>query len=372
MNAPMVSRYRAVSLLGLSMIACAALAHDDDHGGRFKRQAYDNHVLVSNGSVNADFVDPNLVNGWGVAFNPNGFVWVADNHSGKSTLYDGAGKPQSLVVTVPGLAGTVGSPTGIVYSGGADFVVNSTTSSGAAVSGPARFIFATEAGTVAAWAPAVNPTNALTVVDSSAHGAIYKGIALGGNGLTHLLYVADFHNNHVDVFDANFKPVSLPGAFIDSHLPKGFAPFGIQAINGDIYVTYAKQDADAEDEVAGQGLGVVDVYDPDGNFVARLASGDALNAPWGLALAPASFGEFGGALLVGNFGDGAINAYEPTSGRFLGTLRDENHHRIHIDGLWGIAFGNGLASQHTNALYYAAGPDDENGGAYGVVTALEK
>jgi len=357
--------------LALGLITCNVLAQDNDRDDHARHQAYDNQVLVSSGAETADFVDANLINGWGVAFNPTGFVWVADNHSGKSTLYDGTGKPQSLVVTIPGVAGSVGSPTGIVFSGGADFVVTGTSASGAPVSGPARFIFSTEAGTIAAWAPAVNPTNAIIMVNNSNAGAIYKGLAFGGNGTTHLLYASDFHNNRIDVFDASFKPVALAAnAFVDPRLPHGFAPFGIQAINGDIYVTYAKQDANAEDEIAGPGLGFVAVYDPNGQFIARVASRDGLNAPWGLALAPASFGEFGGALLVGNFGDGVINAYEPTSGRFMGALRDKDHHRIRIDGLWGIAFGNGIAAQKTNSLFYAAGPDDENNGTYGVVTAV--
>jgi len=350
----------------LGLVTCIAAAHDDDNRHQ-QRPAYSNHVLVSNGGVPAAFTDPNLVNGWGVAFNPQGFVWVNAADSGKATLYDGTGKPQALVVSIPGAGAAPGHPTGIVFSGGADFVVSKTTPT-ATLTGPARFIFATEDGTIAAWAPNVDALNALTMVPNTTE-ASYKGLALGGNGTTHLLYAANFHGGRVDVFDGAFKPVTVPGGFADSHLPAGYAPFGIQAINGDIYVTYAKQDDAAEEEVKGVGRGFVDVFDANGNLVSRLISRGVLNAPWGLALAPKSFGEFGGALLVGNFGDGTINAYGPISGRFLGTLQDRRGRRLHIDGLWGIAFGNGLSAQPTNSLFYAAGPHDEEDGAYGVVEA---
>jgi uncharacterized protein (TIGR03118 family) len=357
--------------LVLGFCAFAAAAHDDDRNDDFKLQKYSNHVLVTDGSTPADFTDANLVNGWGVAFNPNGPVWVAANHTGKSTLYDGTGKPQSLVVTIPGVGGENGAPTGIVFAGGNDFVVSMTSATGT-VSGPARFIFATEDGTIAGWAPNVNLTSAITV-PTPATNANYKGLALSGNGATHLLYATDFRNNRVDVFDGNFKPVTKAGAFVDWALPKGYAPFGIQALQGDIFVTYAKQDpAGGDDEVAGPGLGFVDVYSPDGALLGRLASRGVLNAPWGVALAPLSFGDFGGAVLVGNFGDGTINAFDPRSGRLLGTLRDQYLHRIRVDGLWGIAFGNGVAAQKTNSLYYAAGPNDEENGAYGVIEPIAK
>ena len=356
----------------LGFCAFAAMAHDDDHDRDSRPQAYSNHVLVSDGNVPADFTDPNLVNGWGVAFNPNGPVWVADNGTGKSTLYDGTGKVQPLVVTIPGVGGEGAAPTGIVFAGGNDFVVSQTSTTGTTVSGPARFIFATEDGTIAGWAPNVNVTTAITV-PTPATNANYKGLALSGNGTTHLLYATDFRNNRVDVFDGAFKPVMMPGAFVDPWLPKGYAPFGIQAILGDIYVTYAKQDpAGGDDEVAGPGLGFVDVYAPDGKLLGRLASRGALNAPWGVALAPTSFGDFGGTILVGNFGDGTINAFDPRSGRFMGTLRDQNQRRIHVDGLWGIAFGNGVAAQKTSSLFYAAGPNDEENGAYGVIDPIAK
>jgi uncharacterized protein (TIGR03118 family) len=305
-----------------------------------------------------------MINSWGIAFNPTTVVWVNDADSGKSTLYDGTGKPQSLVVTVPGPNGEMGNPTGIVFSGGNDFVVTN-----GSTSGPARFIFATENGSIAGWAPNVNPTTAITAVKPKTSDNVYTGLALSGNGITHLLYAANFRQARVDVFDGTFTQVSVPGGFHDRYLPRGFAPFGIQAIGGDIYVTYAKQSAsDPGEEEHGPGLGVVDVFDPNGNLIRRVATRGALNAPWGLALAPASFGRFGGALLVGNLGDGTIDAYGPISGTWLGTLRDTDGKRLRLDGLWGIAFGNGVLHQNTNALFYAAGPHDEADGAYGVVT----
>jgi uncharacterized protein (TIGR03118 family) len=371
----MAIRRSSTGAVGSSLILgmCAfTAAHADNRNDDFRFQAYSNHVLVSDGNVPADFTDPNLVNGWGVAFNPNGPVWVSDNGTGKSTLYDGTGKAQPLVVTIPGVGGETAAPTGIVFAGGNDFVVSQTSTTGTTVSGPARFIFVTEDGTLAGWAPNVNVTTAITVPTPPTN-ANYKGLALSGNGTTHLLYATDFRNNRVDVFDGTFKPVMMPGAFVDPMLPRGYAPFGIQAILGDIFVTYAKQDpAGGDDEVAGPGFGFVDVYSPDGKLLGRLASRGVLNAPWGIAVAPASFGDFGGTILVGNFGDGTINSFDPRSGRFLGSLRDQYQRRIRVDGLWGIAFGNGVAGQKTNSLFYAAGPNDEENGAYGVIDPVAR
>jgi uncharacterized protein (TIGR03118 family) len=248
--------------------------------------------------------------------------------------------------------------------------VSAPNAAGTTVTGPARFIFVTEDGAIAGWAPTVNPTVAITV-PTPATNANYKGVALGGDGTTHLLYATDFRNGRVDVFDGTFKPVMKPGAFVDPRLPKGYGPFGIQAINGDIYVTYAKQDSEGDDEIAGPGFGFVDVFSPEGVLLGRFASRGALNAPWGLALAPLSFGDFGGALLVGNFGDGTINAFSPRTGRWLGTLRDQHQRKIRVDGLWGMQFGNGVQAQKTNALYYAAGPNDEENGTYGVIEPVK-
>jgi uncharacterized protein (TIGR03118 family) len=317
--------------------------------------------LVSDGSIAAAHVDPHLVNAWGVAFNPYGFVWVADADGHVSTLYDGDGNVQSLVVQIPEPdAATGGEPTGIVFNGSDNFVVSQ-----GGVSGPSRFMFATEGGVIAGWAPNVDLTHAILAVDGSAHGANYKGLALGADG-TQRIYATDFHNARVDVFDSSFQPVALPaGAFHDAGIPRGFAPFGIQAIGGDIYVTYAKQDASQSDEVTGPGLGYVDAYTPGGRLIRRVATRGALNAPWGIALAPAQFGRFSNALLIGNFGDGRINAFEPVFGFPMGSLRGKDYRPIRIDGLWGMQFGNGLHDQPVNTLFFASGPDDEEHGLYG-------
>jgi uncharacterized protein (TIGR03118 family) len=324
---------------------------------------YKQRNLVSdNPALTAEHQDPNLVNPWGIAFNPYGFAWLADNIKGVSTLYDGNGVTQPLIVTVaPSVTGSAGKPTGIVFYGGAEFVVTQSN-----LSGPARFLFANEDGTIAAWAPNVSQANAFKVIDRTADKVVYKGLAISANGTKTLIYASDFRHGRVDVYDATFKPVALPGpAFVDPKIPSGYAPFGLQAINGDIYVTYAKQDFDRQDNVSGRGLGYISVFDPNGKFIRRFASKGALNAPWGIALAPASFGKFGNRILVGNFGDGYINAYDIDSGRWVGRLRGEDQKLIQVDGLWGIAFGNGLNNQPTNTLFFSAGPSDEAHGLYG-------
>lgn len=343
----------------LCMLAALAAAQYAHAAGDF----YEQRNLVSNGGVLAANTDPNLINGWGIAFNPFAFLWVADNGTGVSTLYDGAGKPQTLVVQIPSPNSAAGgTPTGIVFNGSSDFAVTRDDKSG-----PSRFLFATEDGVIAGWAPNVDPTHAIKVVDNSASaGAVYKALALSADGAGSRLYAADFHNNRIDVFDAGFKPVQLAGGnFSDPGLPAGFAPFGLQAIAGNIYVSYAKQDASGHDEVAGRGLGYVNVFAPDGTLIRRLVSGGKLNAPWGMALAPAGFGKFAGRLLVGNFGDGTIHAYDFASGRFVGTLKDAGRRPLTIDGLWGLAFGNGFLNQPVNTLFFAAGPNAEKQGLVG-------
>jgi uncharacterized protein (TIGR03118 family) len=335
--------------------------------------AYQTHSLVSDGFVPADHVDPNLANAWGIAFNATGPVWISDNGTNVSTLYDGQGNAIThpvngvqvpLVVQIPGAGGNLaaGPPTGIVFNGSAAFEVST--------GNPSRFIFATEDGVISGWSPSVDLTHAVTMVDNSPGNAVYKGLALGAGGGGALLYAADFHNARVDVFDGKFAPVTSAGGFSDPSIPAGFAPFGIQAIAGDIYVTYAMQDAAKHDDVKGPGLGFVDVFDGNGHLIRRLVSHGRLNAPWGLALAPAGFGRFGGRLLVGNFGDGTINAYDLANGRFAGRLRDADRGAIRIDGLWGIAFGNGFAGQSIDALYFTAGPGGEAHGLYGRIDTV--
>ena len=319
------------------------------------------NVNTSTNPYSGSNADTHLVNAWGIAFNPQGFVWVADNATSTSTLYDGAGVPQPLVVAIPSGAAGSGRPTGIVFNGSASFQITAGGLSGASV-----FIFAGEGGTISAWSPAVDMNNAILVVDRAAAGKVYTGLALSSAGGAPRLYAADFHNGVVDVFDGSFAPVVVPGAFTDPSLPAGYAPFGIQAIGNQIFVSYAKQDAPAQRAVAGPGLGAVDVFDTSGALVQRLIGvGAALDAPWAMTMAPAGFGPFGGDLLVGNFGDGKINAFAPGTGAFVNALGDSSGNPFAFDGLWGLAFGNGINDEPTTTLFYAAGPSQGTLGVYG-------
>jgi uncharacterized protein (TIGR03118 family) len=310
--------------------------------------------LVSDVPGAAPVLDPNLQNAWGLTASSTSPWWVADNGTSVSTLYNGAGVKQGLTVTV----GTDSGPTGTVFNGGSGFQVTNGTTSAAA-----RFIFDGEDGVLRGWAPSVDPTHAL-VAAMGDPGAIFKGLAIADNKL----FAADFHNNEVAVFDSNW---SIVDRFTDTSLPDGYAPFGIQTLGGNIFVTFAKQDADAEDEVAGQGRGFVDEFDTSGNLIRRVAQHGQLNAPWGLAQAPADFGRFSGDLLVGNFGDGQINAYElGANGQYThkGELR-ENGHQLTIDGLWALEFGNGANAGPTTTLFFTAGPNDESHGLFGKIEA---
>lgn len=317
--------------------------------------------LVSDIPGLAPVLDTNLVNPWGIAFGPTSPFWISDNHAGLSTLYDSTGGVQTLVVTIPAPSGSTepGAPTGILFNNTTNFILGGT---------PARFIFVTEDGTVAAWN---SGTNAVLKADNSSAGAIYKGVTLANSHGTNRLYAADFHNGKIDVFDANFQEVNLTG-FADATIPAGFAPFNIRNIGGNLYVTYAKQDADAEDDIAGPGNGYVNVFDADGNLLRRFASTGSLNSPWGLAVAPPSFGAFGGALLVGNFGDGRINAFDPGTGASLGQLNDQRGNPISILGLWDLTFGNGAKGGDIDDLYFTAGiPGDgaiEDHGLFGEIS----
>jgi uncharacterized protein (TIGR03118 family) len=290
-------------------------------------------------------------------FNPTGFVWVSDNNTHKSTLYDGNGVPQALVVTIPPAAsGQAAGPTGIVFNSSTDFKV---TANG--LTANAIFLWATDAGTIAGWSPKVLPTQAVTAHDDGAGGAVYKGLALAQNTGNNMLYAADFHNGKVDIFDAAFNKVQLLGNFTDPNLPAGMAPFGIQAIGSVIYVTYAVRGPDGRTQTNGAGNGVVDAFDSAGRFVKRISAGGVLNSPWGVAMAPANFGKFSNDLLVGNFGDGTINAFDPNSGASLGPLTQANGSSIKQPGIWGIAFGNGVDNQPVNTLFFAAGPTPTTG-----------
>jgi uncharacterized protein (TIGR03118 family) len=349
-----------VGVAACALVACGGGSSYNMSGSPAGGTSYAATNVVSDTSA-TPYTDAKLINAWGIAFNPQGFVWVANNGTSTSTLYDGNGVPQSLVVSIPpGQAGNAG-PTGIVFSGSQDFVVSQSGASGASA-----FIFVGEGGAVAGWSPGVNLNSAVTVFDGGAAGKVYKGVAIAAQGSSHFLYATDFHNGSVDVFDAGFNKVAAAGGFADPALPAGYAPFGIQAIGDRIYVSYAKQDALAHDDVAGTGLGVVDVFDTSGNLIKQLVpAGGALNAPWGLAMAPADFGPFSNALLIGNFGDGRINAFDPATGAMLGTLSKADGSVIVIDGLWGIAFGNGLNNQPANTLFFTAGPGAEAHGVYG-------
>ncbi|HZZ11750.1 MAG TPA: TIGR03118 family protein [Paraburkholderia sp.] len=317
-------------------------------------------TLVSDGAVDAPHTDVNLKNAWGVAFNPKGFVWVVDNATSVATLYDGNGVPQSLIVSIPDGKNGAASPTGIVFNGTMDFTVSQ-----GGRTGVGAFIFSGEGGTITAWSPTVSATAAIVMFDDGNGGAVYKGLALANNGGANFLYATDFHNNKIDVFDRNFAKVALTGKFQDPALPPGFAPFGIQAIGARLFVTYAMQDSAAHDNLDGAGLGFVDVFDTAGNLLQRFASAGPLNAPWGIAQAPGDFGAFNGDVLVGNFGDGTINAFDAVSGKLVGTVNQSGGTAFMQKGLWGIAFGNGLNNQPVNTLFFAAGPNHEANGVYG-------
>jgi uncharacterized protein (TIGR03118 family) len=356
-----------------------------------QQNAYIITPLVSNLAGQAAVQDPNLQNAWGVTFTPAASpFWISDNNSGLSTLYDGDGTIVKLVVTIPcpPAAGqgsscpTSAAPTGIVW--------NPTTSAttGFLVPGtsfPASFIWDTEDGTLSAWTGGLTPPdNAVLAVDNSVtpnkkSGAVYKGLAVGvnANGVSVnggtdfvLLFATNFRAGTIDVFAPNgsngFQPVTTDGGFQDPNIPPGFAPFGIQNINGDLFVTYAKQNGPKHDDVAGPGNGFVDVFDTDGHLLRRFASQGPLNSPWGVARASFNFGLFSGQILVGNFGDGRINVFD-SNGNFLAQLANGNGKALKIDGLWTLTLGGGAKSS-SDTLYFTAGPNHETNGLFGTIT----
>jgi uncharacterized protein (TIGR03118 family) len=327
-------------------------------------QKYSQTNLVSDVPGWAAKLDPHLVNAWGLAFSATSPVWVADNGTGVSTLYTGSGSIVPLVVTIPGPAGSMdhSAPTGIVFNGNGGFTV-----SGNGASGSSVFIFATEDGTISGWNPGVDLQNAVRMVDNSGMEAVYKGLAIGTTEKGAFIYATNFKSGWVEMYDSNFDWVKN---FTDWDVPRGYAPFGIQNINGKLYVTFALQDEDKEDDVAGPAHGFVDVFDLNGNKLKRLISHGQLNSPWGLALAPSNFGKFSGTLLVGNFGNGHINAFDINTGGARGHMLRPNGRNLEIDGLWGLAFGTGGASGPTNTLLFTAGPDDESHGLFGTITAV--
>jgi uncharacterized protein (TIGR03118 family) len=365
----------AGSSLGLTGLAASASASSS-----IAHSAYQQTNLVSDIPGLALHTDPNLRNSWGTSTGPGLPIWVSDNATGAATLYDGQGNPQpgpgnqQLVVSIPAPPsagpGAVGAPDGTVFNPTPDgFAVSEN-----GVSAPARFLFATEDGTIAGWNPAVDPTHAVIAVDRSTvtdqagdHGAVYKGLALVSTPAGKFLYATNFRFGTIEVFDSNFH---LVNSFTDPTVPAGFAPFGIHNIGGNLYVTFAKQNAAKFDDDAGPGHGFVDVFAPDGNLLQRLASQGRLDSPWGVTLAPATFGTFGGDILVGNFGDGRINAFNPTTGQFLGQLRTHGG-PITISGLWGLRFPTGSLNVTPNALYFTAGLNHEADGLLGDIVPAQ-
>ena len=365
---------RPSAWLALALVLGAALFVASPLGAasRHERNSYSVTPLVSDQPGMAAHTDGNLVNAWGLTAGPTTPWWVSDNGTDKSTLYNGDGTARSLVVDV------AGGPTGTAFNPTAGFALPT--------GGKALFLFDSEDGVIRGWNGAQG-TTAIVVKDRSGVGAIYKGLTVADTSAGPRLYAADFHNGRIDVFDGSFG--LLHGGFRDPFLPRHYAPFNVQVIGDRVYVAYAKQDEKAEDEAAGPGRGFVDAYDLKGRLLARVASRGHLNAPWGLALAPASFGRFAGDLLVGNFGDGKIHAYEERSNehfdsrkhhsrrhhhgefkrfKFRGTLRDGYGRPIVIDGLWALRFGNDSAAGPSSTLFFTAGPNDENNGLFGSIT----
>ncbi|MDP9171816.1 MAG: TIGR03118 family protein, partial [Acidobacteriota bacterium] len=305
--------------------------------------------LVSNSAGVAAVTDPNLVDPWGVSFSGGSPFWVSDHLTGLATLYNGAGAITAIVVTIPkgsaSPATAIGRPTGQVFNGTATaFLI----ANGKAAS----FIFATEDGTISAWN---GGTVAEVKVDNSGRNAVYKGLAIGTSAAGATLYAANFRSAKIDAFGPTWAPATLAGSFSDPAIPSGFAPFNIWNLNNNLYVTYARQDFNQYLDVAARGNGFVSVFDLNGNLITHLVSNGVLNSPWGVAIAPAGWGAFGGDVLVGNFGDGRINAFDPKTGALVGTLNDASGNPIGISGLWAIAFGNGGRGGDYNTLYFLAG-----------------
>jgi len=359
----MNSKFRPSSLtVSLLLCCCSTLLAgiaNAQVSGEFRRVN-----LVSDIPGVALRSDPNLVNCWGIAFSATSPVWIANNGTGTSTLYLGDGTPAPtpaapLIVKIPSpSAGGTAAPTGLVFNGTPGFVV-----SAGSKSGPSIFIFATEDGTIAGWSPAVDLHNAVIAVPNSGS-AVYKGLAIATSGGKPFIYATNFHDGVVEMYDSSFH---LTKTFTDPAVPLGYAPFGIETIEGDLYVTFALQDDDKKDDVKGAGHGFIDVFTTDGTWKSRFASNGVLDSPWGLALAPPSFGKLAHRLLVGNFGDGRINAFDFPNGISEGPLKDTLGQPMTIDGLWGLKFANGGSSGRKNHLLFTAGIADESHGLFGFI-----
>jgi uncharacterized protein (TIGR03118 family) len=321
--------------------------------------------LVSDSQIaaSAAHTDPNLKNPWGLASSPTGPWWVANNHTGMSTIYDHSGNTFLPAVQVPGAGGATGNPTGIVFNGGSEFQISAN-----GKSGPARFIFVNEDGLISGWNSQVDSAHAVPSGAISQAGASYKGVTLAQFAGNTYLYAADFHNGDIAIFDSSFHSVTMPGSFTDSKLPAGFAPFNVQNVGGHVFVTYAMQDADKADEVAGAGLGYVDEYSAGGKLMQRFQTGSFMNAPWGVVQAPKGFGKFTGDILIGMFGSGQIAAFNAQNGKFQELLRDVHDKPIQIDGLWALRFGNNGVAGDDHTLFFTAGINDEDDGLFGTLT----
>ena len=330
--------------LGLTLLALPAFAAAT---GKPPASSYDLTLLVSDQAGVAQNTDPDLVNPWGVSHIASGPNWVADNGTDKSTVYNRSTGGKSLAINV------AGAPTGTVSNSTSGFVISENGRQGAA-----SFLFDTESGTILGWNSNVDQNNAVVAVDNSANGSVYKGLAL--DPASKQLYAADFVNNQVQIYNNTF---GLVGTFTDTALPKRWAPFNVVLLNGKLYVAFARREKGGTDEVHGKGLGYVDVFDTAGNLQQRLIANGNLNAPWGLTIAPSGFGQFAGALLVGNFGNGKINAYDASTGDFLGALKGSDGKAISIDGLWTVDTGPG-----NSTVSFTAGPGDESHGLLGLIT----
>lgn len=354
----MQDRKASIALAG-SLAAAIAL------GPGAIAHAFDVTNLVSNGSVPAGSTDPNLSNPWGIAYSPTGPFWVSDNNSGFATVYNGGGTVLPLVVTIPGFGGP-GTPTGAVYNPTGGFQVSSGGKTGAAT-----FLFDTEDGTIDGWAPSVSASSAITVVNNNdgGAGAVYKGLAIANIGSSTYLYAANFRAGDIEMYNSSFN---LVDTFTDRTVAPGYAPFDVQELNGDLYVTFALQDAAKHDDVAGPGHGYIDVFSLNGTLLRRLVSaGGEVNSPWGLDIAPADFGADAGDLLVGNFGDGTISVFDPTTGAYEGKLLGANGMPIVEGDLWGLANGNGGLAGNPDDVYFTAGIKDESEGLFGVISVPE-
>ena len=361
MQAALIACAALVVAVGLVASASASKGKGSKGDGPKGDSSFSVTNLVSDQPGVAPTTDPNLVNAWGLTSTATSPWWVSDNGKDVSTLYRADGSKVALTV------GVASAPTGAVANPGTSFAVTNGTTKAAAV-----FLFSTEDGTILGWNPTVAPTTAEVAVPNT-DGAVYKGLAVATTAGGDRLYATDFHNGRVDEFDGTFTNVTAPGAFVDPRIPRGYAPFGIQNVAGNIAVTYAKQDADRHDDVAGQGHGFVDIFDTNGTLLDRVAKRGQLNSPWGLAMAPDGFGNLGGDLLVGNFGDGQVNAFEPRSNgkfKFDGQLRTDKRKVLAIDGLWALQFGKGAANNGpATTLFFTAGPNGESHGLFGTITA---